>query len=312
VNETLSFRSILVTWLQKRNSKRFFAPVKFWFFAIMIFAAAGTFMIASGDSSQNITTDSSTGLVEIIIHDTIIADTMKTSFHFPPKNILLGRLSRIESDSIMVPVARVHANREGMLMHRQAYESFVKMHNEARNDGISLVIVSAFRDFDHQKRIWENKWHGRQPLSGNINAAQINDLQKRATEILRFSAMPGTSRHHWGTDIDINSLNNNYFNSGKGKKEYEWLLANAHRFGFYQPYTDRAQRGNKGYEEEKWHWSYLPVAKDYLRAYSELITYPDIAGFAGSDVCAMLDVITNYVLAIDPRCLEVEYIRPAN
>ena len=50
--------------------------------------------------------------------------------------------------------------------------------------------------------------------------------------------MPSTSRHHWGTDIDLNSLNNSYFSSGKGLKEYDWLTTNANHYGFYQVYTD--------------------------------------------------------------------------
>jgi zinc D-Ala-D-Ala carboxypeptidase len=279
-------------------------PVKIPAIALIILLFAGAIFLISKNSYKNTTTDSSTGLAENTNHDTIIAFTMETSVLFPPKNLLLGLLTRAETDSVMVSVNRKHANREGMLMHKSAYESFVKMHARASLDGISLVIVSAFRDFDHQKRIWENKWTGRQPLSGNINATQIADLQMRATEILRYSSMPGTSRHHWGTDIDINSLNNNYFNSGKGKKEYEWLQANAAKFGFHQPYTSREKRGNKGYEEEKWHWSYMPVAIGYTEAYKQLVSLDDIKGFAGSEVSRKLDIIANYVLAIDPQCLE--------
>jgi zinc D-Ala-D-Ala carboxypeptidase len=55
-----------------------------------------------------------------------------------------------------------YANRAGMYMHTDAYQSFLKMHEAATRDGINLVIISAFRDFNHQKRIWENKWNGRQ------------------------------------------------------------------------------------------------------------------------------------------------------
>jgi LAS superfamily LD-carboxypeptidase LdcB len=220
-----------------------------------------------------------------------------------PKNLLLGQPNRQQRDSLLVTVARNLANREGMLMHHEAYEAFLKMREAASADGISLTIVSAFRDFDHQKRIWENKWYGRQVLSGNIMATSIDDPVERAREILRFSAMPGTSRHHWGTDIDLNSLNNNYFLSGRGKQEYDWLVNNAQQFGFCQPYISRNLRNEKGYEEEKWHWSYMPVASKYLAAYTENVSYEDIQGFAGMETAQSVGVIENYVKPIAEKCL---------
>ena len=94
--------------------------------------------------------------------------------------------------------------------------------------------------------------------------------------------MPTTSRHHWGTDIDLNSLSNSYFEQGKGKKEYEWLIENANKYGFYQVYTSK-ENGRTGYNLEKWHWSYLPLASEYLKFYNANITYKDISGFKGSE-----------------------------
>jgi zinc D-Ala-D-Ala carboxypeptidase len=233
-----------------------------------------------------------------------IPDKMPSQIIFPSKNILLGKLTSAHMDSIMVLTDRKYGNRDGLYMHKEAYESFIKMHSEANKSGIELTIISAFRNFDHQKRIWDNKWNGRQLLSGNISATSISSPTERALEILRFSSMPGTSRHHWGTDIDINSLNNSYFESGRGLKEYNWLKENAHRFGFYQPYTPRTDREDKGYEEEKWHWSYLPVATVYLKGYKHLITIDDLDGFDGYETSAQLDVINNYVMAIDKQCLD--------
>jgi len=44
--------------------------------------------------------------------------------------------------------------------------------------------------------------------------------------------MPTASRHHWGTDVDINSVDPDYFMNGTGLKEYEWLKKNAYKYGF--------------------------------------------------------------------------------
>lgn len=172
-------------------------------------------------------------------------------------------------------------------MHQEAYEAFQRMWEAARADGISLSIRSAARNFYTQKFIWETKWEN---LSG--------DAVTRAKTILQFSSMPGTSRHHWGTDIDLNSLSPAYFSYGQGKKEYDWLVAHAEEYGFFQPYTELGFKRYTGYLEEKWHWSYRPIAEKCLKAYNAMVRYKDISGYIGSDMAKTLDVIKNYVQGI--------------
>lgn len=130
-----------------------------------------------------------------------------------------------------------------------------------------IFLVSSFRSFSQQKGIWESKFTGKKamrvPVKGK-SESEIVDL------ILEFSSAPGTSRHHWGTDFDINTLENKYFESGgKGKVLYDWLVANANKYGFCQPYNDRKIRGGKGYQEEKWHWSYAPIANQLEMEWSK-------------------------------------------
>lgn len=233
--------------------------------------------------------------------DTINEQYMKTIPQIS-KETLLGKIDPA-TDTNIVPVDRSYTSRSGMFMHSEAYEAFKNMYEAAKRDGIGLVIISAFRDFDHQKRIWENKWSGNQMLYGNVKATDISDTVERAKEILRFSAMPGTSRHHWGTDIDLNSFQNQYFETGEGKKVYEWLMQNAESFGFCQPYTPHGQGREGGYEEEKWHWSYMPVADQYLKAYEIVVNYEDIKGFDGYETAEQIRVIENYVKDINSSCL---------
>ena len=82
------------------------------------------------------------------------------------------------------------------------------MYNAALLEGVELKIVSGTRNFHQQKSIWERKW--------NANIKSMDSLSS-VKEILKYSSMPCTSRHHWGTDIDLNDLNNSYFEYGKGK-----------------------------------------------------------------------------------------------
>ena len=177
------------------------------------------------------------------------------------------------------------------------------MYDAAQKAGHTLIIKSATRNFEYQKGIWERKWTGKTLLEGGVNGAEIENPTARAKKILLYSSMPGTSRHHWGTDIDLNSFNNDYFKNGKGKDLYQWMLANAGSFGFCQPYTAKVD-GRTGYEEECWHWSYMPISKpltEYSRAY---LKNEMIKGFLGSEAALEVDMVNNYVLGINSNCFK--------
>lgn len=195
-----------------------------------------------------------------------------------------------------------YGDKPDMYMQREAYEAFLKMAAAGESDGLSFCILSATRNFDYQKVIWENKWMGIYPIGNNINAYEkYPDELVRAKKILEYSAMPGTSRHHWGTDIDINALDNKYFQTDY-KDWYEWMKTNAAQFGYYQPYTRYSKNRPVGYKEEKWHWSYVPLAKTYLAEAALIIDDTAIAGFRGDAYSDVLDVVNNYILGIHPDC----------
>lgn len=190
--------------------------------------------------------------------------------------------------------------------HKDAVAAFVRMAEEAAANGYRLRIVSAFRSFSDQKTIWENKWNGKTPVGGRKLNVDLPDPKARALKILEFSSMPGTSRHHWGTDFDINALDNAYFSTREGRHVYDWLVAHASNFGFCQVYTKKGPESGRetGYEEEKWHWSYRPVADWYLRQYPVDVGYERITGFAGAETAREIDVIDKYVRGIDPQCVQ--------
>jgi len=120
----------------------------------------------------------------------------------------------------------------------------------------------------------------------------------RALEILHYSSMPGTSRHHWGTDLDFNSFENSYFESGKGLDIYNWLLANAPSYGFFRPYTPKGEARPYGYEEEKWHWSYAPLADEYMKTANSQLHDGLIDGFQGAETAPEIKVVEKYVKGV--------------
>lgn len=209
------------------------------------------------------------------------------------KAYLLGKFNPAEHPDF-VAIGKPYTDKPGMLLRKEALDAFKKMWESARRAGVSLKIISATRNFDQQKNIWEGKW--------SRFAKEAPEPKARALKILEYSSMPGSSRHHWGTDIDLNDLNNPSFETGgKHEKVYQWLAEHAHEFGFCQPYT--AGR-TQGYHEEKWHWSYTPLSKPFLAQFRSNISDADIQGFLGADLAPEIGAVRNYVLGINQDCAE--------
>jgi zinc D-Ala-D-Ala carboxypeptidase len=220
-----------------------------------------------------------------------IPKTIKKSL---PTDELMGKFepsTHPDFEKITAP----YTEKAGMLLRKETLESFKKMHQAAQKEGISLKIISATRNFDRQKQIWEAKWA--------LNAKEFPDATKRALKILEFSSMPSTSRHHWGTDMDLNDLNNESFEKGgKYEKAYLWLVAHAHEYGFCQPYSPKGKDRPNGYNEEKWHWTYLPLSKDFLAQYLENVKNTDLAGFKGAETAVGINAVEKYVGGINQAC----------
>ena len=204
-------------------------------------------------------------------------------------------------DFVAIPIK--YADRVGMFMRADAYSAFEEMFTEAKKDGISFQIRSAARNFDYQKGIWERKWTGTTKLSDGTDVSKdiVAPIDK-ALKILEYSSMPGTSRHHWGTDIDLNAFNNEYFEKGEGKRMYDWLVANASNYGFCQPYTQKGPKRPNGYNEEKWHWSYQSVSQGITDYAEQHMRNDMVSGFLGSETATDIDVVKKYVLGINGGC----------
>ena len=158
----------------------------------------------------------------------------------------------------------------GFSLRKEAYDAFIQMRAAAAKEGIAIHVVSSYRNYAHQNRIWERKYkrYTKQGLS------PVKAIKK----IIAYSTIPGTSRHHWATDIDIIDQNATYsgdvlvpekfHGDGPFCKLREWLEKNANTYGFYIVYTNNAQR--KGFKYEPWHYSYAPLSKPMLTSYKKL------------------------------------------
>lgn len=152
----------------------------------------------------------------------------------------------------------------------EVYRAFSAMKKAAAKEAIDIQIVSGYRSFERQLQIWNGKYQ-RYTQQG---LTPIEVIKK----IIEYSTIPGTSRHHWGTDIDIVDGNkkaphtlldpDNYREKGVYCDLKVWMNKHAKSFGFYEVYTDEPNR--KGFFYEPWHFSYKKVSVPMLEAYKEL------------------------------------------
>lgn len=152
----------------------------------------------------------------------------------------------------------------------------------AADAGFHLAVASSFRSFDRQLAIWNAKARGQRPVLDD--EGRPLDLKSLSEEelvraIMRWSALPGGSRHHWGTDIDVydaGAMPEGYKlqlttaeceGDGLFAPFHQWLsdvLARGESHGFYRPYG----QDMGGVAPEPWHLSYGPLSIGYQRAFS--------------------------------------------
>ena len=179
-------------------------------------------------------------------------------------------------------------------VHTGAVPALVALAAAARGAGIELEVVSSFRDFERQRSIWNGKYRGERPLldrAGQELERAGLDEPAAVEAILLWSALPGASRHHWGTDLDVIDRSAcppgyrpqltaaEFAPRGIFAKLDAWLAANMQRFGFFRPYT----RDRGGVLPEPWHLSYAPVSVPALEALTVEVLAEAVAG---SELCA--------------------------
>lgn len=197
---------------------------------------------------------------------------------------------------------------EGINLREEAYHAFLDMREAARGEGIEIQIVSSFRSFARQKAIFERKYQ-RFTEEGLSPIAAID-------KIIEYSTIPGTSRHHWGTEIDIIDGNvktegdvlvpEKFESGGPFAKLKEWMDAYATSFDFHLVYTDTP--GRRGFKYEPWHYSYAPLAIPMLTQFRkknimELLLEEDFEGIDHFTTGFIKTYIQDNILDINPALL---------
>lgn len=162
----------------------------------------------------------------------------------------------------------------GQRLQAEVAAAFAALQADAREAGFDMVVASGFRSYGRQRLIWNGKADGSRPVYDDADCklclAELAPTEQLET-ILRYSAIPGTSRHHWGTDLDV-------YDRAAVSADYQlqlspsevapggvfdalhcWLdqqMSAGRSRGFYRPYAQ--DRG--GVAPERWHLSYAPLS----------------------------------------------------
>lgn len=202
---------------------------------------------------------------------------------------------------------------DGQTVHRDILADLTAMQKAAKSFGVDLSVASGFRSIDRQAVIWNAKWRGLKPLYDTDGVElDFNALSttQRVFAILNWSALPGASRHHWGTDVDVydadaikasgNALqliDEEYLAGGPCEGLYEFLKLHADDYGFAHVYT----HGRGKIAEEKWHLSHLKTA----HFYEQKTTLSNVHALISS-----LDILGKSVVLDNLEPIFNEYIAP--
>ncbi|QLG44324.1 M15 family metallopeptidase [Costertonia aggregata] len=197
---------------------------------------------------------------------------------------------------------------KGINLRKEAHDAFLKMKRAAYSDGIDIKMISSYRSFERQMAIWERKYitytdDGMQPLDA-------------IDKIIEYSTVPGTSRHHWGTDIDIvdgyrkvegDVLVPEKFGAGGPYELFKtWMDENSTEFGYHLVYTNEPKR--KGFKYEPWHYSYAPLSVPLLDTFRSkniamVLQKEEFEGTEHFTAGFLRNYIINNILDINPELL---------
>ena len=199
----------------------------------------------------------------------------------------------------------------GARVHRDVVDAYMQLRSAARAAGFDISVLSGYRSFEEQLSIWNRKASGKLAVLGSdarpIDIATLSE-NELVFAILRWSALPGASRHHWGTDVDIYDMAARPVGyevqlipaevdgGGMFAPLHEWLdkrIALKNASGFFRPYD--VDRG--GVAPERWHLSYAPVALEGART----LTRELLAQTIGQADMLLKDVVLAHLDSIYER-----------
>ncbi len=184
-------------------------------------------------------------------------DTVKKTDISKKELMLVNKFNYLDenyapNDIVKVSMQFAYGDNE---IKKEVYEKFRSMYNDAKKEGLYLIITSSYRDYNFQKELWDSY------------ANQKGDEWADSV-----SARAGYSEHQTGYTLDIVTYNAN-MSSFEKTDEFKWLQDNAYKYGFILRYP-KDKEDITGYSYESWHYRY--VGKDVATKIKKLgITFDE-------------------------------------
>ena len=151
-----------------------------------------------------------------------------------------------------IPLNLVNSNsnyRDGILVNKKALEEFTLMKNDAYSHGYRIDIMSGYRDYNYQDKIY-NK----------------SVKEKGLAYTFRSVAKAGCSEHQTGLAIDVCVYREDkcYIEHElEDMEEIDWVIDNCYKYGFILRYP-RGMEDRTGYNYEPWHFRYVGDIAEHL------------------------------------------------
>lgn len=129
-------------------------------------------------------------------------------------------------------------SKEGIYLVEEARDNFYKLVDKAKEEGLTIRAISAYRGYTYQKRLYDKY----------VEADGVNKADT-------YSARPGFSDHQTGLAIDVDNTISSFENF-TNTKEYQWMLDNSYKYGFILRYPN-GKESITTYQFESWHYRYV-------------------------------------------------------
>lgn len=142
--------------------------------------------------------------------------------------------------SNMVSISNQYSYGDNQMITEDTFDAFKNMFNDAKSEGLTLIINSSYRSYENQEEIYN--------YYKNVKGQTYADS---------MAAKPGFSEHQTGYAIDIQTYGSTS-STFEEFDEFKWLNENAYKYGFILRYP-KDKEYLTGYDYESWHFRYVGI-----------------------------------------------------
>lgn len=192
--------------------------------------------------------------------DRVFYENLETTDTSKGSAMLVNKYHALSKDYECKDIVKVSTTYgySGMSLNKEAYDAFKRLANDAKKDGYTIVILSSYRTYEYQDKLWNNRKN-----------------QKGIEKADAYAARAGSSEHETGLAIDVADYNNP-INFGE-QESYTWMLNNSYKYGYILRYP-QGKEDITGYDYEAWHYRYVGVDLA-TKVHNEGITFDEYYEF---------------------------------